>query len=654
MKLFRIATAALLFTWCLVCRADPVLPTLFSNHMILQQHADIHVWGKADPVEKIAVTIAGREGLATADAAGRWSVRLPALPAGGPFILTVQGNKKIVFTDVMIGEVWIASGQSNMTFMLSGAERGAAEVTRADYPQIRLFTVPKRISLSPQENTLPAGWQICTPDTTKIFSAVAYFFARELHRNLNVPVGIVLSSWPGTAIEEWIDPEMLRADSDLRPILEEWDRSSPAQKQFAEQGLSFGLEFDDFELIPASSNSSPTTLVNFDDGTSGNSFGGSFSYSWSDGPESAFDLVSPGRGGRGFAARVAGRLDGTQGSALIMHYRLDHSPLDMTSYAGIRFWARGNGSFRFKSLQPTIGDYDDYATPILNASFDWQPVTVWFRDLRQEGWGVVMPFTQNLLSGFAIELLTTVGYAPMPPSGLYEGMINPLLPYRYRGVIWYQGESNAEKPRQYRKLLPALVTSWRKASKNENLDFFIVQLPNYGPTPDQPGDSAWAELREAQLQTVQRVPHTGLAVTIDVGDPKNLHPPRKLPVGERLALWALGTTYAKPIVYSGPLYDSMKIMGSEIRIQFTHVGNGLEARGASLQGFAIAGADHKFRWADARIEGDVVVVTSREVADPVAVRYAWGNSPQCNLFNKDGLPASPFRTDDWPGATTAH
>jgi hypothetical protein len=276
MKLFRIATAALLFTWCQVCRADPVLPTLFSNHMILQQRADIHVWGKADPAEKIAVTIAGREGLATADAAGRWSARLPALPAGGPFILTVQGNKKIVFNDVMIGEVWIASGQSNMTFMLSGAEGGAAEVAKADYPQIRLFTVPKRISLSPQENTPRAGWQICTPDTTKKFSAVAYFFARELHRNLNVPVGIVLSSWPGTAIEEWIDPETLRADSDLRPILEEWDRSSPAQKQFAEQGLSFGLEFDDFELIPASSNSAPTTLVNFDNGTSGNLFGGSF------------------------------------------------------------------------------------------------------------------------------------------------------------------------------------------------------------------------------------------------------------------------------------------------------------------------------------------------------------------------------------------
>lgn len=623
--------------------------------MVLQQAAEIHIWGKADPAEKIAVSIAGRAGLVTADAAGRWSVRLPGLPAGGPFELTVQGNRKVVFKDVMIGEVWIASGQSNMTFMLSGAEGAATEIPEADYPQIRLFTVPKKISLSPQENTLPAAWQICTPDSAKTFSAVAYFFARELHKKLNVPVGVILSSWPGTVIEEWIDPDTLRADSDLRPILEEWDRSSPAQKQFAEQGLPFDLEFDDFELIPASPNSAPTVLSDFDDGTSRNSLGGLFSYTWADAPDSAFDLVSPGRGGRGFAARVAGRLDGTQGSTLTMNYKLDRSPVDLTSYAGIRFWVRGNGTFRFKSLQPTVSDYDDYSAPVLHATADWQPVTVRFNDLHQEGWGVVMPFTRGALLGFAIENLTSLGDAPMPVSALYEGMINPLLPYGYRGAIWYQGESNALNAQQYRKLLPALIASWRRASKNDSLDFLIVQLPNHGATPEQPGESAWAELREAQLQTAQRVPHTGLAVTIDVGDPNDVHPHRKFEVGQRLALWALGTTYKKPIVYSGPLYESMKITGPEVRVQFTHVGSGLEARGGgALQGFAIAGGDRKFHWAAARIEGDAVVVSSREVAVPVAVRYAWADSPQCNLFNNDGLPASPFRTDDWPATTTAH
>jgi sialate O-acetylesterase len=275
-----------------------------------------------------------------------------------------------------------------------------------------------------------------------------------------------------------------------------------------------------------------------------------------------------------------------------------------------------------------------------------------FPDLRQEGWGVELPFTQNALSGFKIESLTRLGYAPIPVSGLYEGMITPLLPSAFRGVLWYQGESNALKAHQYRKLLPALISSWREGSHQNDLEFLIVELPNHGATPQEPGESAWAELREAQLLTLQHIPRTGLAVTIDVGDPKDVHPHRKLEVGQRLALWAEGTTYKQPIEYSGPLYDSMKIEGSEIRVRFTHVGSGLEARnGGEIHGFAIAGADRKFHWADVRVAGDTIIVSSREVSNPVAVRYAWADSPVCNLFNKDGLPASPFRSDDWPGIT---
>lgn len=240
----------------------------------------------------------------------------------------------------------------------------------------------------------------------------------------------------------------------------------------------------------------------------------------------------------------------------------------------------------------------------------------------------------------------------MPVSGLYEGMITPLLPYALRGALWYQGESNAWKPRQYRKLLPTLIRNWRDASNQQDLEFLVVQLPNHGTIPDQPGESAWAEIREAQLMTVEEVPHTGLAVTIDVGDPNDLHPHRKLEVGQRLATWALGTTYRQAIEASGPLYHSMQIADAEVRLHFEHVGSGLEARGdKELQGFAVAGTDHKFHWADARITGNTVVVSSRDVPKPVAVRYAWGDSPRCNLFNKEGLPASPFRTDDWPGIT---
>jgi sialate O-acetylesterase len=619
--------------------------------MVLQREREMHIWGKADPGERITASLAGHEATATADKSGAWSVRLPAMSAGGPFTLMIGGKKQIAIKDVMIGEVWIASGQSNMTFSLDGSEGSADEVPKANYPQIRLFNVPKKIAVAPQENTLLAHWQLCTPDSAKGFSAVAYYFARDIYRKLNVPVGIIESAWPGTPIEQWISPDVLRADADLRPAADEWDRAAPAAKAFAENAAPLELEFDDFELLPASPNSPSKPLANFDDGSSRLSTGGSFSYSWDEAPNTVFDLASP-HAADVYAARVVGQLDGTQDSILSAKYKLDGSPIDVTAYAGLRFRVRGNGSFRFRSLQPTITDYDDYGTQVMKATSDWQPITILFRDLRQDGWGVTLPFTQDALTGFSIECLTTLGYAPMPVSSLYEGMITPLLSYAFRGALWYQGESNALKAHQYRKLLPALIQNWRDASHQKDMQFLIVQLPNHGAVPDEPGESAWSELREAEFLTMKNVPNTGLAVTIDVGDPKDLHPHRKREVGQRLALWALGTTYKQPIEYSGPLYESMKVEGSEARVRFTHIGSGLETRGnAELQGFTVAGADKKFHWARASIAGDAVIVSSPDVPLPVAVRYAWGDSPTCNLFNKDGLPASPFRTDDWPGIT---
>jgi sialate O-acetylesterase len=630
--------------------AVPVLPTLFTDHMVLQQGREIHVWGKAEPGEKIVVTLAEAKADALTDAHGGWSVHLPARSAGGPFVLSVRGDKEFIIKDVMIGEVWIASGQSNMAYSLEGAEGSASEVPKANDPQLRLFTVPKRIAVAPQDNTLPAHWELCTPDTAKGFSAVAYFFARELRRKLNVPVGIVESVWPGTPIEEWIAPEFLQPDPELKPILDHSNEAPPAVKAFAEHPTSFELEFDDFEFIRSDA-SQARVLANFDDGSSRLATGGSFFYSWNDAGDSVFELVSPGHN-HGFAAHISGHLDGTQDAILSANYKSDGSPLDLTSYAGIRFWVRGNGSFRFRSKQPTINDYDDYATKVLTATPEWKPVTIMFRDLRQDGWGVYEDFTQSALAGFSIENLTSLGYPDMPVSALYEGMIAPLVPYSFRGALWYQGESNAGRAHQYRKLLPALIQNWRQATHESDLEFLIVQLPNHGEIPDQPSESAWAELREAQLMTLKQVEHTGLAVTIDVGDPKDLHPHRKREVGDRLALWALGAVYKEDAEYSGPLYESAQFTGAEARVHFTHIGKGLTTQGdTTLRGFAVAGADHKFHWANARIEGNTVVVTSPEVISPVAVRYAWGDSPICNLFNQDGLPASPFRTDDWPGIT---
>jgi sialate O-acetylesterase len=647
------ATASAIFialACSLNCWASPTLPALFTDHMVLQQGRDIPVWGTAESGEKITAIFAGHSSTATADTKGNWRLHLPSMSAGGPFTLTVRGTKEIVSKDVLIGEVWLASGQSNMTFSLESSENAATELPKANYPQIRLFNVPKKIALSPQQNTLPAHWEICTPDTAKSFSAVAYFFGRAIHRKENVPIGIIESAWPGTPIEEWISPEILHADADLQSVTEEWDKATPAQKGFAESGQTLDLEFDDFELIPSDNTGKSKALANFDDGSSRLTTGGSFAYNWSDAPGATFDLMSPGRSESRFAARVAGRVDGTQDAFLSASYKMDGSAEDLASYAGIQFWVRGDGSFRLRSKQSTITDWDDYATSVMKASPEWQQVTVKFSDLRQDGWGVVKELTQNALTGFSIECLTNLGNAPMPVSGLYEGMITPLLQYQFRGALWYQGESNTWKALQYRKLLPALIKNWREASQQKDLEFLIVQLPNHGALAQDPTESAWAELREAQLMTAQHVPQTGLAVTIDVGDPADLHPHRKMEVGERLAQWALGTVYKEPGEYSGPLYESLKVEGDNIRIHFTHTGTGLETNdGQPLRTFSVAGSDRKFHWAAARIDGDTVVVQSADVPNPIAVRYAWGDSPQCNLFNKDGFPASPFRTDDWPG-----
>jgi sialate O-acetylesterase len=645
---------SLIAFWGLPLRAQPVIPHLFSDHMVLQRDEPIVVWGWADPGEKISVTLGVNTQESTPSAGGLWRVVLPAMHAGGPYVLRVQGSKTIELKDVMLGEVWVASGQSNMTYALSGATGSAEEIPKAIYPQIRFFTVPKMISLTPQSDTLPASWEVCTPESAKGFSAVSYFFATKLEKALGVPVGIILSAWPGTAGEEWIDPNSLRREPILQPIIQKWDATPTLERTTATQPTEFALEFDDFELLYAEGDSrTPVKLSSFDEGLARTETGGDWTYDWMGAPDTTFELVTPGRGGLGHAARVEGKLNGASSSELRASYHADQSAADLSEYAGIRFWVRGSGSFQFHSLQPTISDWDDYSTGILPATAEWKQVTIWFKDMKQDGWGVVMPFTPNALSGFRLSIMTAAGDVPRPPAGLYEGMIAPLEGYRIRGVIWYQGEGNTWRAFQYRTLLPALIKGWREGWGERNFPFLIVQLPNQGTGPEL-GDSIWAELREAQLLTEQSVPNTGLAVSIDVGDSKNLHPPRKAEVGERLALWALGTTYSKKIVYSGPLYRSMKVDGNQIRIRFDHIGSGLEPHGERLKGFSIAGADRNFHWANARIEGDEVVVSSEDVIAPVAVRYAWADSPDCNLYNKEGLPASPFQTDDWPGASFAN
>jgi sialate O-acetylesterase len=644
---------SLVFLFCaLPSQAAPSLPNLFSDHMVMQRDAPLIVWGWAEPGEAITVTIANEQRKTSADSSGRWRVELPPMKAGGPFALTVRGKKTIVVKDVLIGEVWLASGQSNMVFELSHATGGVEEAARANHPNIRFFTVPKKLALQPQADTPPAKWRISSPESAKDFSAVSYFFAVDLQNKLDVPVGIILSAWSGSSAEEWASPESLRGKPVLQPILQDWEASPPAAKSFAAHPTPFQIDFDDFELLPADSSASgPFPIANFDEGLARTTGGGGWSYDWENGAGTAYELVWPGRGGHGFAVRVSGVLDGANASYLQATYQSGDAPANLGAYQGVRFWARGNGAFQFQSLQPTISDWDNFSSTIFFASPDWKPITILFKDLKQAGWGVWAPFTPEALSGFKLMSMTTAAEAPRPPSGMFQGMIAPLAPFQIRGAIWYQGESNALRAHQYRTLLPAVIESWRALWNEGNFPFLIVQLPNHGSSPEL-GDSAWAELREAQLLTAKSVPQTGLAVTIDLGDAGNVHPPRKREVGGRLAALALGSVYGEKIVSAGPIFDSAEISGEKIIVHFVPSGSSLEIHGGdALKGFSIAGADRKFHWADARIEGATVVVRSADVSSPAAVRYDWANDPAGNLSNGAGLPASPFRSDDWPGAT---
>lgn len=504
--------------------ANVRLPAIIGNNMVLQQGMNAAIWGWADPGEKVTVTIAGQTKTTTANGEGKWIVYLDPLDYGGPFQLVVSGRNTITLTNVLVGEVWLASGQSNMAMSVRGVRNAEQEIQQANYPRIRLFQVKLAVSLKPKDD-VQGAWVECSPETVPGFSAVAYFFGRELHKQLGVPIGLINSSWGGTPAEAWTPLDKMRAHPDLKPIV---DR---LEKQIQEH---------------------PDLVDRFEE----------YYQQWQQ---------------------------------------------------NFRKW--------------------------------WRERSRWAR---------------------AVEQAKAEGKQPPPPpkppspvgsknspSVLYNAMIHPLIPFAIRGVIWYQGESNAGRAYQYRVLLPTMIQSWREAWGQGDFPFLIVQLANFMAQQKDPNEnSAWAELREAQLLTVKSVPNTGLAVIIDIGEANDIHPKNKQDVGRRLALWALGTTYGRNIIYSGPIYDSMSIEDGKIRLRFKHVGGGLVAEGGGeLKGFAIAGEDRKFVWAKARIEGDTVVVWSEEVPKPVAVRYGWANNPVCNLYNAEGLPASPFRTDDWPGVT---
>jgi sialate O-acetylesterase len=623
------------------------LPALFSDHMVLQQKMSCPVWGWAKDGTSVTVEINGQKATAMARD-GRWQVKLPALEAGGPYKLTVRTpESKIELNDVLVGEVWVCSGQSNMEWAVESSNNAKAEIATADYPKIRLFTVKQDIATTPQRD-VTGQWAVCTPETVKDFSAVGYFFGRDLLKSGVKPIGLIHTSWGGTPAEAWTSMETLRNDSDFTPILEREKEAVENKEQLERQFGSNMMDKRDPDNLMADT-------TTFEKGWARANIDLA-EWDTMDLPQKWEKVGLPLDGIVWFRREVT--IPGTWAGQNLTLKLSAIDDWDITYFNDTKIGQTMRGAPRPHTV-PRI-----YTVPGHLVKAGKNIIAVRVFDGR--GGGGIYP-TQNPmqigltetgrpidLTGpwhYRIECIRNLGAGEKDfPARLYNAMIVPLVPYGIKGAIWYQGESNAGRAYQYRKLFAAMIQDWRKLWDIGDFPFYFVQLANYRERKVEPGDSDWAELREAQQMTLS-LPNTGMAVIIDAGEADDIHPRDKQTVGKRLALIAGARDYGQDFEYSGPVYSSMAVEGNHIRLNFDHADSGLVAKDGPLTGFAVAGEDRKFYWADAAIEGKTIVVKSDKVATPVAVRYAWADNPACNLYNGADLPASPFRTDDWPGIT---
>ena len=624
-------------------RADVRLAAPFSDNMVLQRDKPVPVWGSAATGERVTIAIAGQSKTAVADSQGRWMVRLNPLHVAMNLSLVATGKNTVVLSDVAVGDVYLCSGQSNMQFGLSGSQNGAAEVAAANYPNIRLLVVPQKAASKPQgEFSITAKWAPCTPTSAASFSAVGYFFGRELHQKLNVPIGLIDSSWGGTIAEAWTSRQTLETLPEYRKGLASMDAASLAAGDFEQEMAKWWMRTD------VASQTAGFGRPGFDDVAWPQM---SLPSAWENAGLPDYDGLVWLRKSVDVPANWAGK-------NLTLHLGCVDDR-DQTFFNGQLVGARNVWS-----------DSRDYTIPgsLVKAGRN----TIAVRVLDTGGNGGLSGAENQIMrleradvasaSAAPISLtgawrykttipLTQVSALPMNFSDnpnqtavLYNAMIAPLVPFAMRGVAWYQGESNAYAAKQYQTLFPALIRDWR-ARFGQDLGFYFVQLANFHQRTDQPGErSEWAELREAQTMTLS-VPHTGMATIIDIGDANNIHPQNKQDVGHRLALAALKKEYGQTIEGSGPMMQNVMLQGHQIRVHFSHALGLKTSDGASPRGFAITADGKTWVWASARIEGDSVVLSSDAILSPTQVRYGWAENPDVNLYNSANLPAVPFRTD---------
>ena len=681
---FCAGLSVLLFVAPCVSPANVTLPAVFSEHAVLQKTGNAPVWGNADANEKVTVTLDKATASTVAGADGKWKVVLDLEAEGdGPYVLTVDGKNKLTVLDVLVGQVWFCSGQSNMHFPVQRSSTVAAEVSQPANPSLRYFEAGTVQALTPRDD-VPGRWEIASPQKLPSFSAVAYYFGKALQNDLQKPVGLIASSLGGTPIEQWISEQGFDADPELKEDKDKvLSNYHSIQNSIQTSLASYQTWLDKYHR---QDHPLPAVLTPYIEPNA-------LTRDWKavefPGPWSQSGLPASGAVWLRKKITIPPDLD-----KKALQLKLGECHCDLTIYWNTTKIGQTD------AIHPDTSQ-DTWSTGLVQAG----EATLTMRMHSSKDDLGILPGKSAFSLGDKIPLagewLAKVEYelppmdtearaslpAPpralpgglMPPSLLFNGMIHPLIPYAVAGIVWYQGESNVKRAYEYRKAFSLLIQDWRKRWGRGNIPFYYCQLANYTDEALAPGarnppiDSTWAELRESQ-SAVLSLPNTEQAVLIDLGEAKNIHPVDKVDVGKRIALIALNKVYSKPVICSGPIYGDMKVEEGKVRVAFKHTDGGLVAKPlpasyrptsfspdtvllvrnsphSQIEGFAICGEDRKWQWADASISGNDVIVENPGIPHPIAVRYAWADSPICNLYNGAGLPASPFRTDNFPSST---
>ncbi|MDW7692427.1 sialate O-acetylesterase [Flammeovirgaceae bacterium SG7u.111] len=620
-----------LFTFFIYAASFAQLKTanIFTDNMVLQRGHEINIWGWGKAGASVQVLLGDVKTQTKVSEEGKWLVALPKQKAGGPFNVEISsGKERISFENVMIGDVWIASGQSNMEWVVNNVKNAEEEIQASNISLIRHFKVERDVAFSPEKDIKKSEWKVTSPETVGHFTAVGYFFAKSIYEELQVPIGILHTSWGGTKVESWIDSQAMMSVPFYQEEVAVLQKSSVAEKAEyikAKYIEKFGVHNSDTQPAKPQKMNMPSHWE------------WSGLYGWD---------------GEVWYKTTFETQEGVEPSDAVLSLgKIGHSD---------EVWINGKKVGNTKDDPETVRAYKIAASALKEGKnellvkvTETNAVNGGFLSAAKDIF-IEMNGKNTMLAGKPWEVQLgegTVNFETSPsliPSLLYNAMVDPIISYPSKGFIWYQGESNADKAKQYQTLFPTLITSWREKWQQPDMPFLFVQLANFQPKDEEPpAQSGWAELREAQTKTLS-LPNTRMAVTIDIGETHDIHPRNKQDVGKRLALAGLKIAYDKKLVHAGPMYEKMEIKGGKISIKFDNPKSRLLVKGQELKGFAIAGEDKKFKWAKAVVVGkNEVAVSHPDIQSPVVVRYAWGNNPDCNLYNQEELPAVPFRTDDW-------